>query len=301
MPRLARTSLLTALAALACTGSVAQAAPDQWTRWNISDADDRGATIRSIDFTGPGLASAASEDDGVFDTTNAGVIWAPGNAGLTGNPAAMSVRQVVQNSGSLWAATSTGLFKRTGGGSWTPVGQGDGPNKLNLPAQSIVFNSPSDIVVGVAAQSPGVYRSTDGGNTWTKSSGIPGSTSVFFLRSAPGVIYAASSDGVFRSLDQGASWSLRSDGLPFANVLRIEMGPTPNDVYAATNNGVFRSLTAGETWFETNGPGPAAKSIPSGAVRALLQVPAGWGSGRLLAARTRASGARSTTARPGAP
>src|SRR3954466_5960319 len=107
MPRLVRSSFAAGLALLAFGSTAAQASTDQWVRWNIADADDRGATIRSIDFTAIGQVSAASEDDGVFDSFNAGLTFSAANGGLTGNAGAMNVRQVVNdNAGSLWAATS---------------------------------------------------------------------------------------------------------------------------------------------------------------------------------------------------
>src|SRR4051812_3636665 len=211
---------------LALAGSAAAAVPDQWTRWV---SNQPGATVRSLDFIGPQLF-AASEDDGVYSSFGALGPWSQQNSGLEA-PGADSVRQVVSNSGNLYAATSAGLFRSAGGsGSWTQVGIGDPPRRLIQGGiQSIVFNSPTDMVVAVAGASPsGVFFSSDGGEHWDKASGLPSNEAVYHLTTGPaGVpIYAAASDGVFTSIDAGRSWTLTSDGInPAEQVLRVAVAP----------------------------------------------------------------------------
>ncbi|HEX8122754.1 MAG TPA: hypothetical protein VF549_15980 [Solirubrobacteraceae bacterium] len=274
-----RCLLLLALLVLACASPAPAAVPDTWTRWNVQGDPDFGATVRSLDFTAPGVVYAGTEDHGIYRSTGGPFAWAPDNGGLDGITNANNIRQVVSNGGSLYAATTVGVFKKPGGGgNWQPLGQGEGTDKLNLPVQYLHFNSGSDLVAGVAAASPGVYRSGDGGEHWTKASGIASSTSVYFLYSAGGMLFAATADGVYRSLDGGSSWMLRSDGLPFANAYR--MAGDAAHLFVATTSGVYHSDNLGETWSERNGIGDTA--LGSTETLGMLAAPTGFGGGRFL-------------------
>jgi hypothetical protein len=273
-----RRLLLLCLLSLAFA-SPAAAAPDTWTRWNVQGNPDFGATVRSLDFTAPGIVYAGTEDHGVFRSTGGPFAWAPDNGGLDGIAGANNIRQVVSNSGSLYLATSVGLFKKAGGGgNWQPLGQGAEEGRLNLPVQYMHFNSGSDIVVGVAAASAGIYRSGDGGEHWTKSSGLPSNTSIYFLYSAGGMLFAAGDGGVYRSLDGGGSWSAAADGLPFATAWR--MAGDAAHLFVATSSGVFHSDDLGVTWTDRNGYGSGA--LGNTETLGMLAAPSGFGGGRFL-------------------
>ena len=110
----------------------------------------------------------------------------------------------------------------------------------------------------------GIWRSTDGGLTWSKrfSSYTGGYEypvhSLAVSPGAPNTMYAGVSYwGVFRSLDGGASWTRVTSGLPTTDVARIQVtvAPTdPNRVYAAIAavngnvRGLYTSANAGTTW-----------------------------------------------------
>ena len=163
-------ALLTAAgAALALAGPAHAVILDKWIPWT---ANPPGATVRSLDFIGPVLYGG-SEGDGVFTAPLSVGPWTQVNGGLDA-PGATSVRQVVANSGQLYAATTAGLYRApAGGGSWTPVGQGAGERKLNGGGvQSIVFNSPTDMVVGTAPAPRPASSTSDGGEHWDRAAGL---------------------------------------------------------------------------------------------------------------------------------
>jgi photosystem II stability/assembly factor-like uncharacterized protein len=75
--------------------------------------------------------------------------------------------------------------------------------------------------------------------------------------SDPKVVYLASVQGVFKSTDGGLSWSSRSIGIPFvlneAGVAVVAADPThPDIVYAGSTYGVFKSVDAGGSWNGVN-------------------------------------------------
>jgi photosystem II stability/assembly factor-like uncharacterized protein len=120
----------------------------------------------------------------------------------------------------------------------------------------------------------GVFRSTDGGRTWSKTlfhDANTGAIDLAFQPDNPDVVYAAlwqtrrppwnvyppsngPGGGLYKSLDGGKSWvQLKGHGLP-ENVGRIGLATTPanpNRVYAlidAKDGGLFRSDDNGATW-----------------------------------------------------
>jgi photosystem II stability/assembly factor-like uncharacterized protein len=72
------------------------------------------------------------------------------------------------------------------------------------------------MLVGRAGDIPGLYRSGDSGESWSKvEGGLPGGTiPVAFHRAGSTLYLAAGAGGIFRSTDAGSSWSSLNEGLP---------------------------------------------------------------------------------------
>jgi photosystem II stability/assembly factor-like uncharacterized protein len=138
----------------------------------------------------------------------------------------------------------------------------------------------------VAAEGPlwsgggerGVYRSTDGGSTWTAALQIDENTGVTDLEfdpSNPDVVYAAAyqrrrhvygfsaggtGSGLYKSTDNGRTWRKLTSGLPTGEIGKIGLAVTPADpsrVYAtieasAEHRGFYVSLDRGESWQKRN-------------------------------------------------
>jgi photosystem II stability/assembly factor-like uncharacterized protein len=120
-----------------------------------------------------------------------------------------------------------------------------------------------------AATNNGVFKSTNGGASWTvANSGLAGN--VFSLAidpSNPSTLYAGT-DGshVFKSTNGGQSWIAASSGLEDTIVLSLAIDPAnPNTLYAGTatsaffpGSGVFKSIDAAQTWTASNSGLPVA-------------------------------------------
>ena len=128
----------------------------------------------------------------------------------------------------------------------------------------------------------GVWRTTDGGQTWNDlggSSALVDGENITSVEARGNTILAASDStwgggsgrGVFRSTDGGSTWtriSASGSGLPSGNVSDLVGHPNrPNRFYAGvigSNAGVFRSDDSGATWSRVDS-GPLANNIdPSG-------------------------------------
>jgi len=192
-----------------------------------------------------------------------------------------------------------GLYKTTNGGdSWTQVtGSGIllGKNISGVAPRGNTIVISVDTADAFTFGNIGIWRSTDGGTTFTQigvgngaATGLPGGvtndlvgdaanpsrlfTSVLFANSFPGGL-----NGVYRSLNTGANWTKVSNAAMDAllisgttNNVEFAVG-TNNDVYAAIVNtgrlaGLFRSGDGGTTWTALDRPatGPLNVGIHPG-------------------------------------
>lgn len=119
----------------------------------------------------------------------------------------------------------------------------------------------------------GVFRSTDGGSTWSQlTTGIPNQacTDLAIDPTNPNIVYAAigrifgsPDNGIYKSTNGGDSWTKLAGGLPTASVGRISIGlapSRPSRLYAliarqcdasgggASTLGGYRTDDGGTTW-----------------------------------------------------
>ncbi len=103
----------------------------------------------------------------------------------------------------------------------------------------------------------GIYKSADGGNSWTKlSNGLPksdmGRIGLDISQRRPATVYAViegSEQGVYRTDDEGASWRKTSDiaSIPWY-FGQIRVDPTDPEVVYHLGVPLQRSEDGGETW-----------------------------------------------------
>ena len=221
----------------------------------------------------PTTIYAATEGNGVYKTGNNGLDWEPMISGLE-KPGAKDVRTVFTSGATVYAGTSAGLFKSVGGG-WTPVAQGaeedpKNPKKLNVPVQAVLTGTGGTMLAGVA--SGGVYKSSDGGETWkppAPGNGMVRSETVWSLAEfIPGVVFAATQSGMYRSTDFGSTWTLSNDGITGTVLRAFKDEKAPNIYYAAGIDGIFRTINAGITWSKVS----VGANSPGGTIRAMKQL-----------------------------
>ena len=133
---------------------------------------------------------------------------------------------------------------------WHPGSQTTG---LTVYSLAVCSRNPQVVYAGTEAN--GVYRSTDGGRTWS-----PTTLTTQMVRGIAvhptdcNTIYAAPWGlGVYRTTDGGASWTPRNEGLikPYLYALAIDPA-SPTVIYAGTQGGgVFKSTDSGDSWTQS--------------------------------------------------
>ncbi len=156
----------------------------------------------------------------------------------------------------LLSAMAAGMAPAIAGAAvhWTPLGPNGG-------GVAIVAVAPSAPEVLYAATAGGVFRSPDGGASWTaldRTIGRRDVRAVAIDPRDPDVVYAGTaSDNIYKSTDGGATWSFSGNGVGDPYILALAIDPhDPNVILAGTavpprpgaSGAIFRSTDAGATW-----------------------------------------------------
>ncbi|UCF40689.1 MAG: glycosyl hydrolase [Gemmatimonadota bacterium] len=261
-----------------------------------------GLELRNI---GPALMSGRVIDIAVdpvkrstwYVAMASGNVWKTENAGTTwttifdkyGSYSIGDVTVDPNNRFVVWVGTGENNSQRSvgyGDGVYKSLDGGRSFKKVGLENSEhigrIIVDPRNSDVVYVAAQGPlwaaggdrGLYKTTDGGATWTRVLEISentGVTEVLFDPRNPDVLYAASyqrrrhvwtllnggpESGLYKSTDAGATWRKINKGLPSGDKGRIGLTISPIDpdvLYAIVEatgekGGFYRSADGGENW-----------------------------------------------------
>lgn len=177
-----------------------------------------------------------------------GPVWFD-NSTAENNGTIISIGESPVKAGVIWAGTDDGNLQVTfdNGKSWTNTVS----NIRDLPAESPVSHvEPSRVSAGTAYASfdrhllddyrPLIYKTTDGGKTWTSISGnLPAKAYVHIVREDPKnprLLYAGTELGLFASWTGGENWSrLHLKDLPHVAVHDILIHPRENDLILGTH------------------------------------------------------------------
>ncbi len=213
------------------------------------------------------------------DLTLPWLLEGPGNIGGRFNV----LKQHPTSANTIFAgAANGGIFKTTDGGTtWNPIF--DDISYMSIGDIEIDPNSPNTMYVGTGDKNfgggshigNGVYKTTDGGNTWTASgldqTGIvtkvivdPTNSNTVFAATLGNTFQKTNERGVYKSTDGGATWNNVLFISDSSGVIDMVMDPSnPNVLYASGYNRlnnfishrvygpaakVFKTTDGGNTW-----------------------------------------------------
>jgi photosystem II stability/assembly factor-like uncharacterized protein len=108
----------------------------------------------------------------------------------------------------------------------------------------------------------GIYKSTDGGATWSVLTAAPfvgvGFYDLVVDPKAPKVLYAATTNGFYKSADRGGSWSLKRAGRCWDASVHPQGGSV--ELLATFVDGLFRSTNGGNSFSSVSLPSAPASS-----------------------------------------
>ena len=254
----------------------------------------------AIDPTDQSTWYVGAGSGGIWKTETAGTTWAP----IFDNEDTYSIGCITidpNNPNTLWVGTGenvsgrhvaygAGVYRsRDGGDTWENLGLGDSEHIGMIRVDPRDSNT-----VFVASQGPlwsgggerGLYKTTDGGETWRKVLGdglgntsednqYTGVSEVHMDPRNPDIMYAVSwqrfrnvavlmdggpGSGIHKSTDGGETWRELTEGLPDENMGKIGFAISPQqpDVVYATielanrKGGFWRSENGGESWEKRN-------------------------------------------------
>ena len=242
----------------------------------------------------PNVYYMGATGGGVWKTKNAGRTWENLSDGWfeVGTIGALAVSESDPNviyvgtgESPIRGVTTShgdGVWKSTdGGASWTHIGL---PESGQISKIQVHPDDPDVAFVGVQGQiwgpneERGVYRTTDGGETWQHVLKIGPRTGASDLRmdpTNPRILYAAmwnhgrtpwfihsggTDGGIYKSTDGGDTWKKLEGGLPemVGKVAVSVSASNPQRVYALLEaepgmGGLWRSENGGESWALING------------------------------------------------
>ena len=265
------------------------------TSWeNVSDGFFETASIGAIEvaesnpdivYVGTGSAAIRSNvivGRGMYKSADAGKTWEHIGLRDAGQIGALEIHPRDPNVVFVAATGSTfgpnperGVFRtKDGGRTWQKVlyisekigavalaMNKDNPQEIYAGAWQ-AERKPWTIMSGGPADVTGVYKTTDGGETWTHlSNGLPtgliGKIDIDLARSKPSTVYALmeadqNQSGLYRSDDSGATWrrvsnDRRLTGRPFYYIY-VDVDPTDPETVWVNNLSLVKSTDGGQAW-----------------------------------------------------
>ncbi len=263
------------------------------TDWETQGPGNAGARVNAllVHPTNTDIMYLGYSGGGIFKTTDNGQTWNPifddqpylaiGDMAFHPNDPETIFVGTGDPSITGFPFIGNGIYKTTDGGStWTNIGL----SETYIVSKIIIHPSNPNIIYAGTMGLPyertndrGLYKTTDGGQTWDKVLFIDNQTGIIDLvihPTDPDILFAGiwtrirnnqestlTSFGhkVYRTIDGGANWQPLANGLPIGNGGRISLSQSqqnPNTFFACFTStshqfsGLYKTTDNGEVWTE---------------------------------------------------
>jgi len=266
--------------------------------WTTQGPGNAGARVNAVLVhpTDPTTIYLGYSGGGIFKTTDDGNTWEPifddqpylaiGHMAFDPNNPETVYVGTGDPSITGYPFIGDGIYKTTdGGNTWTNIGL----SETRIISRIIVHPNNSQIIYAATMGIPfqrnndrGLYKSTDGGNTWEQILFINNETGVIDLvmhPTNPDILFAGiwtrirtnqestlTSLGhkIYRTLDGGQNWQPIANGLPIGEGSRVSVAisqQNPGTVFASftgTNfqlEGIYKTTDNGDSWVKISDSG----------------------------------------------
>jgi len=248
---------------------------DGGSSWSLSSEGlvvefTSGSFARQIVFR-PGDASVVylPRTDGLFQSLDGGGSWSAIGTASLGSSGGYDLVIDPASPAIMWLRVGNpGIMKSLDGGStWNPANTGlptrTSGTTTKVPLGSFAADplAPASAMYVISSRDGNVYRSADGGGTWTPATTVrPSVTGSLLVTPGQGnLLYANGSDPtttayhLYASTDGGTTWNNVTGSLwtRIATPWAIPMD-APSTVYAALGEGLYVTTNAGTTWQPIN-------------------------------------------------
>ena len=256
--RLGRFAVATATAAAALTLGAAAASGSvtvSQSGWAWGNPSPQGNTLRAIAFAGP-LGYAVGDNGTALKTLDGGATW----TGLATGTSGELTRVQIINASTVVIGSANGCIVRVstdGGIVFTRIFT---VAEAGCSDQVQAFSFVSPQVGFLLLRSGSVLATRDGGNTFSRQTGVPGTAAsssgggntgidIHFTTATSGIVFVGPSGGgqstEFRTADGGVSWT--PVALPPAGVTAVHFLDTEH-AFAIGSNTLLSSVDGGRTW-----------------------------------------------------
>jgi PKD repeat protein len=208
---------------------------------------------------------AGAPAGGLWKSTNGGASWATntdqlsviGCTDLAIDPTNSNILYLATGDGDAGDTYSIGVLKSTdGGATWNTTGLTWTVNQGRTISKLLIH--PTNAQILIAATSNGIFRTTNGGTSWTQVQTSNSFKDMEFKPGDPNTLYATGTR-FFKSTDNGVTWSQITSGLPTnTQTNRMAIAVTPANaayVYVIAGDasssgflGLYRSTDSGTTF-----------------------------------------------------
>lgn len=262
--------------------------------WNLAGPVNIGGRLTDVEMHASSLTTMylCAASGGVFKSTNAGTTWTPIFDGV-GSLSIGDLAIAPSDSNTIYVGTgeanagggslcydADGIYKSTDAGvTWQSIGlqltRNTGRIAIHPTNKDIVYAATMGDLFGNNAER-GLYKTNDGGTTWTQSlylNDSTGAVEVVINPVNPDTVFACMwtrvrrpdrrnyggpESGIYRSFDGGNTWNkLNNPFGSFGNLGRIGIDiskSNPNILYAYVLDdfgspiGIFKSINSGNSW-----------------------------------------------------
>ncbi|MFN9681424.1 MAG: beta strand repeat-containing protein, partial [Bacteroidota bacterium] len=207
--------------------------------------------------TNTSIIFACTAGGGLWKTTNGGTSWVPltdnlasiGTSGLVINPTDPNIMYLATGDGDGADTYSYGVLKSTDGGvTWNTTG-------LTFTTGTVIYKlqqHATDPNILLAGTNGGLYRTANGGTSWTK---VVASGQFYDIEALSATnMVAVTKGGFYRSTDSGATWVLVTTIASTGRIALAVSASNPNFVAALVSNtsngfkGFYASVDGGLTY-----------------------------------------------------